>query len=284
MLTMVERIATGAHGEVYDARWGGRRVAAKVLAPTAAVCESSALRLAGQLRALGCDAFIELLDVTVVEGRWTLVLEWVDGPDLTTAREQAALSRAGIHGVLAQCAHALRTAWTACPDGEPLRLVHRDLKPANLLLQPDGRVRIADLGLASRCIRPGFEPAGTPAYAAPERWIGEDGPKSDVYSLGAIAYALCTGRTPPVAGPHPTAHARRVRALAADLRESAPDDLVEQVCALLHWDPENRPSTDTLVELGPNHAALRAWLRPSLWTRFTRLFTPRPAEVPCTPL
>jgi len=80
-------------------------------------------------------------------------------------------------------------------------IVHRDLKPSNLLLTTDGRVKIADFGLArpigNAASHDGSPASGTPRYMSPEqiRRDATDG-RSDLYSLGALTYELLIGRPP----------------------------------------------------------------------------------------
>src|SRR5258707_8394648 len=81
-------------------------------------------------------------------------------------------------------------------------LIHRDIKPGNILLETvQDRVKLTDFGLARvaedvKLTRSGFV-SGTPLYMAPEQAIGEevDG-RSDLFSLGAVLYEVCTGQPP----------------------------------------------------------------------------------------
>jgi len=85
-------------------------------------------------------------------------------------------------------------------------LVHRDLKPANVLFGDDGRLRIADFGLARALAETGITDhgghlVGTMRYAAPEQARGErTGPKADVYALGLVLVEAVTGRVPFASG------------------------------------------------------------------------------------
>ena len=83
-------------------------------------------------------------------------------------------------------------------------VIHRDLKPGNILIGGDGRPRIADFGLA-KCLTDDAgrtvtgQMLGTPSFMPPEQAAGRldaVGPAADVYALGAILYALITGRPP----------------------------------------------------------------------------------------
>ncbi len=80
-------------------------------------------------------------------------------------------------------------------------IVHRDLKSGNIILcdDVDGSLRavITDFGLAGEATSPAGEPAGTPAYMAPELWRGEKASRaSDIYALGVMLYEMVAGRRP----------------------------------------------------------------------------------------
>jgi serine/threonine-protein kinase len=139
-------------------------------------------------------------------------------------------------------------------------IVHRDLKPSNVLLDPDGRTRVTDFGLAkliqsdANVTRSGAI-IGTPCYMPPEQAAGRGGtvgPASDIYSLGAILFELITGR-PPFTGQTPLDTI--VQVLESEpprprrLRAGIPRPL-EQICLhCLEREPGDRyPTASALAE------------------------------------
>ena len=124
-----------------------------------------------------------------------LVLEYVAGSNLSNRLEQPPrLDRAA-------CARVLREAASALDYAHKRGVVHRDVKPANLLMTDDGRVKVADFGIAklsgSTTMTATGMLMGTVEYMSPEQIRGEtvDG-RSDQYSLAVVAYQLVTGKRP----------------------------------------------------------------------------------------
>jgi tRNA A-37 threonylcarbamoyl transferase component Bud32 len=109
------------------------------------------------------------------------------------------------HLGMAQIAGMLEGVLAGLSHGARHGIIHRDLKPENLLVTEDGRVKIADYGVARAYKRAAPREAitatgttiGTPAYMAPEQALGRElTPAADLYSLGLIAWEMLAGRVP----------------------------------------------------------------------------------------
>ncbi|MDP9324969.1 MAG: serine/threonine protein kinase [Candidatus Dormibacteraeota bacterium] len=164
------------------------------------------------------DNIVAVYDMADAGDDMYLVMEYVDGPTL------GGLWRAGGFSI-PRSLEAIRQVSAALSYASKLDIIHRDLKPENVLVAPDGTCKVADFGLAkllaaqtSFMTRVGAV-VGTPAYMSPEQALGsgEIDERTDVYSLGVVAYELLVGRLPfsPDLG--------EVEMLEAHLSEPVPD-------------------------------------------------------------
>jgi serine/threonine-protein kinase len=134
------------------------------------------------------------LGVDEPSGTPFIVMEYVPGVSLATLlRENPTLPVAQAVEIADQVAAALEEAHRH-------GIVHRDVKPGNVFVDPRGRVKVGDFGIAriegSDLTQTGVG-LGTPGYLAPEVVRGERAdPRADVFALGALAYALLAGRKP----------------------------------------------------------------------------------------
>src|SRR5512140_1885806 len=123
-----------------------------------------------------------------------IAMEFVRGRELKDAFTQ------GERFPLATVAHIMTQVLDALDHAHAQGVVHRDIKPANLIVLPDGRVKIADFGIArigaSELTQTGAV-LGTPSYMSPEQFTSQpvDG-RSDLFSCGVILYQLLTGEKP----------------------------------------------------------------------------------------
>src|SRR2546428_281708 len=148
----------------------------------------------------------------------------------------------------------LDEALSALEQAHAQGLVHRDLKPENMLIEPDGRLRITDFGLALALRGDGrfggaTSRSGTPQFAAPEQLLGERvDQRADLYSLAAAAYFALVGR-PPFDGRTPEAILARQTTddlpPLADARRDVPRELEEVLRRALASDPRARFQTAT---------------------------------------
>jgi serine/threonine-protein kinase len=194
-------LGRGAMGVVYKAHdlQLGRTVAIKSILP--GLLEGAELpqykerfdREGKTHQSLSHPGIVQVLDLIVDETRPAMVLEYVDGEGLDDLAKRRPLSVDESLDVVLRAAEALDYAHAR-------GIVHRDIKPANILVTREGVVKITDFGVArlegSTLTRTG-QLVGTPAFMSPEQFTGDsvDG-RSDLFSLGAVLYWLCTGRKP----------------------------------------------------------------------------------------
>jgi len=218
-----------------------RRVAVKLLAASVGRDDELRRRFARESRLaarLSHPNVVAVFDAGEDAGRPYIVMEYVEGETVADVlRRRGALPREEAAGIAGQVAAGLAHAHAQ-------GLVHRDVKPQNLLVSGDGRVKIADFGVArgddlSKLTQAGTV-LGTAAYLSPEQAAGSEvGPASDVYSLGVVLYELLTGRTP--------YRFDSLADLAAPRKPPPPPPaLADVVARCLDTDPSERPSAAEL--------------------------------------
>ena len=221
----------------------GRKVAVKRLHSDSP--EDAAQRFEREAKvgaSLSHPNLVTVFDTVADDEGVLIVMEYVAGENLAElmARERVPAEQAV--SILRQVAGALDHAHQA-------GVVHRDIKPANILISPDGKAKLVDLGIATASERTQITQAGTvlgtPSYMAPEQLEGGTITKAvDIYALGAVAFELLSGnkarqgRTP-VEIAHQIANEP-----VPDIREAWSDAPPAAAAALqkaMSREPEDRP-------------------------------------------
>lgn len=197
-------IASGGMARVWEAsdETLARRVAVKILHAHLAEDDSFVRRFQGEAIAaarLAHPSIVSVYDTLATDdGINAIVMELVSGTTLRSdLDEHGPLRLPAILAIGTQVADALGAAHAA-------GLVHRDVKPANILLSGDGRVLVADFGIAKAAegadLTSDGSMVGTAKYLAPEQVEGKpvDG-RTDLYALGVVLYEALTGKAPFVA-------------------------------------------------------------------------------------
>jgi eukaryotic-like serine/threonine-protein kinase len=259
--TVLDEVARGGMGQVFRAEHAmmGREVAVKVLPRAKATPESEAafrreMRMLGRL---DHENLVRAYDAGYDAMVYYLVTELVPGLDLKRqVQKHGPLDEARAASVISQAARGLAYA-------HEQGLVHRDVKPGNIIVMPDGRVKVLDLGLAGSQIEEESSRlgrvVGTMDYIAPEQIRAPDdvGPSADIYALGCTLYYAVTGQVPFPGGTRREKMQRHLSAAPVGVRELDPHISVEfgrVVEAMMAKDPESRiPSAADVVE------RLRPW-------------------------
>jgi serine/threonine-protein kinase len=248
-------LGKGGMGAVYlaDDEVLGELVALKVISSAFAANEAEMVarfrREAAAARKVSSPSVIRIHDLGEARpGLLYLSMEYFQGRTLSEVIAQRGLvPLKDVQDLLTQISTGLDAAHHA-------GVVHRDLKPGNVLVGERGAVKIIDFGLATTAMGQGLTATGamlgTPHYMAPEQVRGKPvDARSDIYSLGALAYHLVTGR-PPFAGDNAIAigfaHLSETPPRPKELRKDCPDALDAAIMAALAKSPDERPSSAKL--------------------------------------
>ncbi|MBI4499850.1 MAG: protein kinase [Gemmatimonadetes bacterium] len=274
-------LGAGGMGSVYLGRDPAlkRSVAIKVLTHALAQDPVARARFTREAEAAAAVSHPHVVSVYQVgelapSGVPYLVMQFVEGPTLQgVLHEGEALPEPRVRRIVGEVASALATAHAH-------GLVHRDIKPGNIMLdQESGRAVVLDFGISAvlekRKVR-GEEKLtatgtsiGTPMYMSPEQAAGDAvTDRSDVYSLGVVAFELATGRPPFI-------ESSAMGLIAAHMKEAPPDlhslrgDLDPQLADLVNRclakDPLQRPSAaDVARALLPAGGTIIEWPPPGL--------------------
>ena len=214
---LVDWLGAGGMGEVYLAEHSRSRslCAVKLMRREHAGNPHARARFEREVESTTRLAHLSIVAIhgsgRTADGTPYLVMEYLPGLTLDELIEcDGPLSAARVIQLLRQACAALRHAHAA-------GIIHRDIKPANLLVIEGDHLKLLDFGLAQTVgekisLEKPTAISGTPLYMSPEQARGQQpDPRSDLYSLGAVAYALLTGR-PPFVSSNPVdvliAHAR----------------------------------------------------------------------------
>ncbi len=253
------QIGEGAMGTVYLAVQPliGKQVAIKVLKPELCANQASVDRFIQEAQAVNKIGHPNIVDVfslgELPDGRAYFVMEWLRGEDLKARLAKGPLTVEETCDVLIAIARALEAAHAK-------GIVHRDLKPDNVFLQQIDNgpmlVKLLDFGIAKLMReKQTMEKTqtgnmlGTPRYISPEQARGVDVThRSDIYSLGVMAYELLAGRAPFTGETGMDLVVKHLNETPPPISQFAkiPKPLEQCVMAMLAKDPATRPSLETV--------------------------------------
>jgi len=252
------RVSTGGMGAVYLATHTdtGRIAAVKVLRPALAADRTFLQRFRREVHALqkiDHPNVVRIYDVGSEDGLQYYAMEYLERSLDDLVRKGPMETRDALRTV-AQAAHGLEAVHKA-------GIFHRDVKPSNILLDPNGRAKVSDFGIAkvgdaTRMTQTGTI-VGTPTYMAPEQVESADvNARADIYSLGVVLYEAVVGK-PPFDGNTALDILRKHRFSLPDPPKSfnprLPGSLSHLIMGMLAKSPSKRPASMAMVAAALEH-------------------------------
>lgn len=194
-------LGQGGMGVVYLATQQklDRLVALKMILGSGEIRESLLERFDAEAKAIAKfqhENIVRIFETSEHAGMPFFSLEFIEGATLSDLLQDGPMAPIDAAGILAQVARGLQYA-------HDQNIIHRDIKPANVLLTNEGVPKVSDFGLAREIERDqslSMDGAvvGTPGYMAPEQARGarDVGAAADIWGMGAMLYAMLTGRAP----------------------------------------------------------------------------------------
>jgi len=211
---IAHKIADGGMAEIFVGTQHGMEgferpvVLKRILAPLVADPQFRNMLIDEAHVAMGLNHsnIVQVLDLGHVRGRYFLVMELVDGWDLSQILVRAASAEFPLPPeivlyIAAEICRALAYAHARTRDGQPLAIVHRDVSPQNVLVSEQGEVKLTDFGIAKAMGRREHTSQGVIkgklAFMSPEQasgWVLDN--RSDLFALGTMLYLFFTNRRP----------------------------------------------------------------------------------------
>jgi serine/threonine-protein kinase len=211
---IARKIADGGMAEIFVGTQHGMEgferpvVLKRILAPLVADPQFRNMLIDEAHVAMGLNHsnIVQVLDLGHVRGRYFLVMELVDGWDLSQILVRAANAKFPLPPeivlyITAEICRALAYAHARTRDGQPLAIVHRDVSPQNVLVSEQGEVKLTDFGIAKAMGRREHTNQGVIkgklAFMSPEQasgWVLDN--RSDLFALGTMLYLFFTDRRP----------------------------------------------------------------------------------------
>lgn len=222
-----------------------RLVAIKVLPPTLAMDAELLSRFEREARTaarLDHPGIVPIYSVEDRDGLHFFVMKFVPGIDLDEALQDGPLPADTARRILVDAARALAHA-------HERGVIHRDVKPSNIMIDPEGRVVVADFGIAKAAssnagVTATGQALGSPWYMSPEQTEARDvDGRSDQYGLGMVAWHMLAGRPPFEGTTYGSVLVRQITEYPdalSSLRDDLPDDLVASIERAIRKDPDER--------------------------------------------